>query len=556
MKVDNYADLGLRRRRFAIAAGALYVILVAWLALLLDPSSNGLIAWAILGSFAVSAPWTVLGVGNAVLGFWLLHGARGGLARVLPLGHWPPSGPITARTALLMTIRNEDPARAFSRLERMKKSLDATGEGGHFAWFVLSDTDDPAIAAREEAEFEAWRQDDVHYRRRTGNEGYKAGNIRDFCLRWGADFEFMVTLDADSVMDGETILNMVRLGQANPQLGILQGLVVGAPSRSAFARLFQFGMRSGMRTYTMGFAWWTGDCGPYWGHNALLRVRPFTEHCDLPLLPGGKHILSHDQIEAVLMRRAGYHVRVLPVEAGSFEDNPPTLPEFVRRDLRWCQGNMQYLKLLDLPGLLPVSRFQMVWAISMFVGAPFGTLMLILAAAWPLLVEGGPPAPAMAAFYVTLLIFSLIPKLLGFADILTRRGELSRYGGFVRFLAGAILETLFSFLLGAVTSFSVTLLLLRLRSIRGGSWNAQARDVHGLSYRAALSLLWPHLLFGLALFCLLSATPVLLLWSLPITAGYLAAIPLAVITASPRLGEWMVSTGLCATPEEIHPPAI
>ena len=502
----------------------------------------------ILFAFAISAPWTVLGVGNSVVGFWLLHGAKDGLARILT---FPPAAPISARTAILMTIRNEDAARVFARLRRMKRGVDETGEGGRFAWFVLSDTSDPAVAEREEAEFAVWGQADTHYRRRTDNEGYKAGNIRDFCQRWGADFEFMLPLDADSLMEGEAILRMVRLAEANPRLGILQSLVVGLPSRSAFARLFQFGMRSGMRTYTMGAAWWTGDCGPYWGHNALIRVKPFTEHCDLPLLAGGRHILSHDQVEAVLMRRAGYEVRVLPVEGGSFEENPPTLPDFVRRDLRWCQGNMQYLspRVVGLPGLLPVSRFQLIWAISMFLGAPFGTLMVILAACWPLTEGGGPGGQGLALFYVVTLLLSLLPKLLGFADVLAKPGEVARYGGVGRFLAGAALETVFSFLLGAVTGFSVTLFLLRLR--RGGGWEAQARDANGLSLASAVRLLWPHALFGLVLFALLAQTPTLLLWSLPLTAGYLTAIPLALITASPRLGERMVAAGLCATPEEI-----
>ena len=184
-------------------------------------------------------------------------------------------------------------------------------------------------------------------------------------------------------MEGETILRLVRIGEAYPMIGILQSLVVGAPSRSAFARMFQFGMRHGMRTYTMGATWWAGDCGPFWGHNALVRVGPFARHCVLPKLEGDRHILSHDQIEAVLMRRAGFEVRVLPIECGSYEENPPTLVDFVWRDLRWCQGNMQYLKLLGTPGLLPMSRFQLVWAVSMFVGAPACTAIIALSALKP-----------------------------------------------------------------------------------------------------------------------------------------------------------------------------
>ena len=164
----------------------------------------------------------------------------------------------------------------------------------------------------------------------------------------------MLPLDADSLMAGEAVLRLVRIMQAHPRLGILQSLVVGAPAASAFARIFQFGMRHGMRAYTMGSAWWIGDCGPFWGHNAVVRIAPFREHCGLPILPGGPplggHVLSHDQVEAALMRRAGYEVRVLPEERGSWEENPPTIFEFSARDLRWCQGNMQYWRLLGTAG--------------------------------------------------------------------------------------------------------------------------------------------------------------------------------------------------------------
>ena len=166
--------------------------------------------------------------------------------------------------------------------------------------------------------------------------------------RWGDQFELMLPLDADSLMSGAEIVRLVRMMQAHPKIGILQSLVVGMPSASAFARIFQFGMRHGMRAYTMGQAWWVGDCGPFGAQCAgaraavLCRVRP-APLCSAP--PLGGHVLSHDQVEATLMRRAGYEVRVLPEEVGSWEENPPTMLEFARRDVRWCQGNMQYLKL-------------------------------------------------------------------------------------------------------------------------------------------------------------------------------------------------------------------
>jgi membrane glycosyltransferase len=348
--------------------------------------------------------------------------------------------------------------------------------------------------------------------------------------------------------------------EAYPKIGILQSLITGLPAASAFARIFQFGMRHGMRSYTVGQAWWTGDCGPYWGHNALIRLKPFMEHCRLPLLPGkpplGGHILSHDQIEAAFMRRAGYEVRVLPQECGSWDGNPPTVIEFIRRDLRWCQGNIQYMKLLAAPGLHAVSRFQLVWAILMFLSIP----------AWPILTGLLPvlafrarsvpdyPTGLAAALYVAFLIMHLSPKLTGLIEIIAN-GTAWRYGGRVRLAAGAVIETLFSFVLGAISTVRISIFMASLAAGKTVRWNGQARDAHGVSWAAAFSALWAQCCAGLAI-CgpLYAVSPRLFLVSLPLTAGYLLAVPFAVLTAQPRLGVLFQRAALCATPEELDPP--
>ncbi|MFL5257887.1 MAG: glycosyltransferase [Rhodopila sp.] len=263
---------------------------------------------------AVFLPWYVLGLWNAVIGLPLLF------RRKPPC----PAGAITLHTAIVMTVRNEDPERAVARLRIVATSLEAADVGGRFGFFLLSDTTDPGITAQEEAAIQTWRvvsphPDRLHYRRRTDNPGFKAGNLMEFCRNHAAGFDLMVTLDADSLMTGPAILHLVRLMQAQPRTGIIQGLVTGLPSASPFTRLFQFGMRHGMRSYTTGQAWWTGDCGPYWGHNAILRIVPFRDHCTLPELPGrppfGGQILSHDQVEAALIRRADWEVRLQPSPA-------------------------------------------------------------------------------------------------------------------------------------------------------------------------------------------------------------------------------------------------
>lgn len=564
------ATLLLRRRVVLGLNLVILAVLLAGLGVVLGAGGWTLADVTIFTAFLIGAPWSVLGFCNAAIGLWLLHGRRDGLKAVVPFAEaGERAAPLMLRTAVLMTLRNEDPARAFRRLKVVKESLDATGEGVWFDYFVLSDTSDPTVAAAEAALAEAWAQEigepaRLTYRRRLDNAGFKAGNLRDFCERWGARYELMLPLDADSVMAGDTIVKLVRMMQAHPRLGILQSLVVGMPSRSAFARIFQFGMRHGMRPYIMGSAWWGGDCGPFWGHNALVRIAPFREHCHLPVLPGGPPlggaVMSHDQVEAVLMRRAGYEARVLPVDGGSWEENPPTMLDFARRDLRWCLGNLQYLKLLDLPGLQPMSRFQLGWAILMFLGLPAWTLMIALA---PLKVIedraiADYPVATAAALYLVFLALYLSPKLAGFADILLTRGGVRRYGGAARFLVSALLETVFAFLQGAVSSFRTTLFMVGLAFGRARiGWNGQARDAHALSFATALAGLWPHLLFGIYLFATLYVlSPAVLLWSLPLTAGYLLAIPFAMLTAAPSVGAWLAQAGLCGIPEDFAMPPV
>jgi len=546
-----------------------YIAFSAILIIFLGQTGWGLLETGILICFLLFLPWTVLGFWNALIGLYLLHGSKSGLYQVAPyLVEAYTDKPLRLKTAIVMTLRNEDPARAFARLHVIYESLELTGEASQFAFFVLSDSDNSDIVAREQALFTAWkgivsRPDSLNYRRRLQNTGFKAGNIVDFCERWGHEYAYMLTLDADSLMDGPTIVRMVRILQAYPKLGILQSLVVGAPARSPFARLFQFGMRAGMRAYTMGQAWWTADCGPYWGHNAMVRVAAFSEHCHLPELSGrapfGGAILSHDQVEAALMRKGGYEVRVLPLETGSYEDNPTNVIEFLRRDARWCQGNLQYFKLVLWEGLLPVSRFQLIWAILMFLGLPafvvIQPLIVLKAIQWQ--YETDLVIWPLGALYAAFLLASLAPKFVGYLDVFLSHDLLRHYGDRSRFLLSVMSELAFSFLLGAITTVSTSVFMASLLIGKSQKWIAQSRDAGRVHLFEAVWRFWPHTLFGLALFFYAwPASPLLVIVSLPLTLGFLLAIPFAVFTAQPEWGSKMRKSGLGSIPEEIDPPQV
>ncbi len=553
------------RRVFVTVLNLVTLGLLGWgIALVLGGGGWSTSDIVIFASFAIGAPWTVMGMWNAVIGVTLLHLSRDPLKSAAPhLAEVDETAPIHMRTAVCMTLRNEEPSRALARLAAIRSSLDATGWGEAYDIFVLSDTDDVEVAAEEERLFAEMRSSlggaRATYRRRSANTGFKAGNIREFLRNQGAEYDFYLPLDSDSLMGGDTILTMTRVMQAHPRLGLLQSLVVGAPATSAFARVFQFGMRHGMRSFTMGAAWWHGDCGPYWGHNALVRVRPFRLHCRLPVLPGkpplGGHILSHDQLEAVLLRRAGYEVRVIPVETESFEDNPPTLLDFTCRDLRWCQGNMQYWRFLGASGLKPMSRFQVFSAIMMYMGAPAWMAMIAacLGKIWSDDLGGMDAGFAITMFF-TMVMVSLVPKLMGMLDVALTKGGVARYGGGLRFAISGALETLFSILLAPVVAFRVSLFLVGLLFGRMVGWSGQNRDAYALSLRDAVGGLWMQTAFGVAILIVaITQAPGAAVWTLPVSGALLLSIPFALLTASPAFGRALAGLGLCISPEELAP---
>jgi membrane glycosyltransferase len=513
-------------------------------------------------------PWSVIGFWNATIGFFIMRFARDPVATVLPAAaRVRGDDPITASTAIAIFVRNEPPDRVIRNLDAMMRELASAGVADRFHLYVLSDTSQPDIAMLEEKQFGAladeWRgRVPVIYRRREVNTAFKAGNFWDFCQRWGSQHEFAVTLDTDSFMTAAAIMRMVRLMQVEPKLGILQGLVVGLPSTSAFARIFQFGMRLGMRSWTIGSAWWQSDCGPYWGHNAVIRIAPFLAHCHIPMLPEGGvlggYVLSHDQIEAALMRRAGYDVRVLPEEELGWEENPPTLIEFIRRDQRWCQGTLQYGFFLRTPGLKFVSRFNLAYAMLMFLGSPawigllvVGTLAVAASSAPADFIR----ADAGYALLAVILAMWFAPKIATVIDVLTRPPLRRAFGGTTRFLASVVTETIFFILLSPIMWVCHTLFLAGLPFGRVIGWIGQVRDDHTVPWPLAFHQLWPHTALGLVCLIILAAThPGAVAYALLIAGGPALAVPLAVFTAMPRIGLMLARIGIGRLPEETAPP--
>jgi membrane glycosyltransferase len=554
-----------RRILFAALLATSFAGLAALMALTLSPGGYTPLDLFILACFLVTLPWTIIGFWNAVIGLFVMRFSRNPVAAVCPIDHGDAARPLTSSTALLSCVRNEDAESLETNLSSMVSRLVRAGQGGHFSLYVLSDTDMDDIALQEQQMAARLKERfagkmEVIYRRRSNNKGFKAGNVEDFCDRWGDRHDFALVLDADSYMSADAITGLVRRMEINPKIGILQSLVVGLPTDSAFARVFQFGMRLGMRSYTIGSAWWQGDCGPYWGHNAILRIQPFKDQCRLPELPGkgplSGTILSHDQVEAVLMRRAGYEVRVLPLETGSYEANPPHLLEFIRRDLRWCQGNLQYRRLVGMPGLKPVSRAQLVLAILMFCGSPAWIGFMTGAAVLGMVTDYMPYRPDTgAAVFFTVLTMVFAPKLATVADVLARKDLRKAFGGPLRVLVSVGAEILYAAMLAPIMAVAHTLFMGGLIFGKTIGWGAQARGVQRLPVPLALQKLWPQTLFGLAGLAWLSGQDISLVWPVvPVAIGPLLAGLIAVATSSRTLGNIAIRSTLWRIPEETTPP--
>ncbi|MGI3210184.1 glucans biosynthesis glucosyltransferase MdoH [Roseovarius tibetensis] len=547
-----------------VTVGALFGAMLS----LFAPGGITLGEAGMLVAFSLTLPWLSIGVWNSVLGFLLdrRYGERAA-AHVTPaLARISGDEPITARVAVVMPLRNEDPDASIARLRRLEREIAHGPYADRFSFHVLSDTDNAGIALKEEARIAQWRAEQpqarIHYRRRTENTGYKSGNIADFLHGPDGECDFFLPLDADSEMGADTVLRLVRVMQASPETGMLQSLVTGLPSRSFFTRAFQFGMRHGMRSYTLGSAWWQADCGPNWGHNVLIRTAPFRAHCMLPVLPGrgplSGPILSHDQVEAVLMRRAGYEVRVLAEESDSHEENPPSLVDFIRRELRWMNGNLQYVRLLGMPGLKPVSRIQLVLAILMYVSAP-AWMAFILTGAGLAAGAAQPGAVSLTAgvlLFVLLITLSLCPKLMGLAQVLTDNRRSAAYGGRGRVILGGFAEILMSMLVAPIVALSLTRFAIGLCVGQRIGWNAQQRSRDRLRWDDAAGALWPQTLTGLALVVWLGAVaPWALVFAAPILVAMVGAIPIAVVSTMPALSRWSMARGLFDIPEDRQPTA-
>jgi membrane glycosyltransferase len=521
------------------------------------------------------------GFTQALAGFWMLW--RGGdavnITRTLKENDDAPL-PVTA---IAIPIYNEDVSQVYEGLRIMFRSLEALGKADRFDFFILSDSNDPNKWIEEEVSWvELCKQvkgfGRIFYRHRQIPINRKSGNISDFCRRWGSRYRYMVILDADSLMSGKALVSLVRLMETNPRAGIIQTAPELIRSKTLYGRLLQFASTLYGPVFLAGMNFWQGNEGNYWGHNAIIRLAPFIEHCALPDIPGQPSatakFMSHDYVEAALMLRSGYEVWLAYDLPGSYEGGPPSLIENARRDRRWCKGNLQHAWLLFAKGIKHTSRLHLMLGIFSYVSSLLWFLLLTAGSyqcyqEWYILPRGydydvglsrlldiGGARLALALFLFTMSLL-LAPKffswLLAARDAQRRR----RFGGMFRLCSGCLIEQIFSMLVAPVQmlfhSFFVVAIWLGLKV----GWGAQKRDASGVvDWGDAIRMHALHMFAGVIGGTIAHQIhPTLFWWMSPVFAGLVLAIPFSMLLGQTEPALALARVGLLTTPQEIGVPA-
>jgi len=489
--------------------------------------------------------WIGFGLLTAGAGLVVSIGNRNTVERSYPA----PSRPV----AVLVPVYNEDIAAVGGRIARMAADLARLETQSLFHFFVLSDSHASAEAA-ERAQCRLLRRPDgcpVYYRRRPINHARKPGNIADWVRRFGGTYESMIVLDADSRMSGEVMARLASAIEADATVGLIQTNPQLTAARTLFARWQQFSVAFYGPIFSAGLNWWSGDEATFWGHNAIVRVRAFAESCGLPALPGaaplGGPIMSHDMVEAALLRRRGWRTRMMVLKAGTYEESPPTLIDHAIRDRRWCQGNLQHLRLLDASGLHWISRLQLLMGASSYLTSPLWLLLLAVGALQSLRVDG-PIASTGTPVWLILTTAALLfgTKLLALAWALFDRALVRSLGGWRALLLSLLAEIPLSILVAPIMMASQCRSVFEILSGKQSGWRPQRRETDGIGLAEAFEYHLPHVLLALPFWLISMGDLGMGIWQLPVTIGLLGSPFIAAWTSRADWGARLAHHGLFA----------
>jgi membrane glycosyltransferase len=533
----------------------------------------------LMALFVILFLLTAIGCMHGVFGFFIrIFGTRRCITSLKP---YKDQSIEYTSTAIIFPIYNEDSIRVLEGLRATYESLQSTGQIDKFDFFILSDSTNPDRWVEEEKNWCDLVRDldalgKIYYRRRLFNEARKSGNVRDFLNTWGKRYRYFVCCDADSVMRGETLVDLVKLMEAHPTTGLIQTVPALVNAESLFGRIQQFANRLYAPVFISGLNYWALDFGNYWGHNAIIRTEPFMQFCDLPSLPGrkpfGGQILSHDFVEAALMLRENWQVWLAYDLEGSYEEAPQSLIDNAQRERRWCQGNLQHGLVLFAKGLRGVSRLHLIFGIFGYVASPLW-LAFMLTFNWifcyqkytglsnisvesfnPYLKNWSGTQQALLIFVICMVVI-MLPKVLSLVDLARDQSRRARFGSLAHATAGVVGETIFSTLHAPLLMLWHTrFVFTNLAGITVG-WTTQNRDADGTDWLYAAQRHWGHTLIG-GVWGIFTwwLSPDLFWWFTPVLAGLVFSIPLSVLTSRRTLGTRAKQLGLFLTPEETQPP--
>ncbi len=534
-----------------------------WLGLDLPERLPGIWKTLVLVPFLILFFWLALGFVTALSGVWVLW--RGDPYRIASAPGTPlPDINPPETTAILLPIYNEDIAYVYAGLKSIYQSLEQAGCLQHFEFYILSDSDDASNWLREEAAWSALCRDlgsteRIHYRRRKHRTKKKSGNVMDFCRRWGRRHPYMVVLDADSLMTGDALVRMVDAMERHPRVALIQSPLYTIGLDTLYAKGQQFVNRIYGPVFFAGLHfWWLGE-SQYWGHNVIIRTQAFMAHCHLPKLPEGGalggEILSHDFVEAALLNRAGWETWLAYDLEGSFERPPPTLTDALKRDRRWCQGNLQHWHIIWSHGIPQMHRFLLLGGIMSYVGSLLWLVWLLVLTAvavfYPHLTLI-PLTSGNTALLVLTLILLFFYKSFGLA-LASRKRAVPLFGGVVTVANSVLTETFLSMLTAPVRMMYYSKFVVEILRGKRAVWGTQQRTGGGLGWQDAIreygwvsltGMLWGGLL--------LVVNPMGFWWMSPVLLGLVMSVPLAVLTS----GQMAEGNALFRTPDESAPDYI
>lgn len=450
--------------------------------------------------------------------------------------------PINSKTAIVFPIFNEDSSSVYCRIKTMLEHSKINSILNYIDFYVLSDSNELSIILEEEMGFRELEKEfgvgeNLFYRRRLQNINHKSGNIADFCKRFGDKYDFMIIMDADSYLSIELVETLIHKMEASPDIGIIQTYPEILFPKSMIQNFHYVNSLFSSELYVLGSQYWNINQGPYWGHNAILRMDAFLNYCLLPKLPKigplGEKILSHDTIEAALLRKAGYRTEFIYTKNGSYEESPPTLTDFLKRESRWLRGNLQHFWFLFVNNIGTINRIYILLGITSYFSYLFWFFYLISILGLSLNGSAIPNPLKHKELLVFVITILFLPRILSLHQYIKFSEKVDKNA-----LKYYLLDTILTIFSSSIFLFSTTIFLFSTFMGRKIEWKAQNRKADNKKLDIPFLFHWitgSGIILG---FLLWIKSFITFLYFSPILIGWIFSIPILLFLNSISLSKF------------------